>query len=642
MNTLFSTLWKRSFQTELYADVSRVFAGLLVALVIVGVSGCGKSASDIGSTGAEGAVANSHAVQPNKLSTFDPQSEFDSRCAHCHDGSIPKAPHQIKFQLIGRNAIEAAMTKGLMQVHAQGLDVEQIGALADHLGGTVAATVPVKRCTTQELPAAIPALAGWSLNERATRFIPAEIAGLSLEDVGSLDVKWVFAYPGATRARSQPVPYGDTLLIGSQSGEVYALSLTEGCAHWSFTADVEVRSAIAVSDTGDQAYFGDIRGQVYAIDPRNGTPLWRTQAHDHPDVTITGSPRLYQNVLYVPLSSSEWGSAADPGYACCTFRGGVVAIDARSGKKLWTSYAISEEPKPTGRKNEMGVELYHPAGAPIWNNPTIDAARNQLLVGTGEAYTSPAADTSDSVIAFDLTTGARNWKYQSIAGDAWNMACFIGGGANCPEEDGPDLDIGAPPMLVNAGGKELVIAGQKSGDVFALSADKGELIWRTKVGRGGFAGGVHWGMASSGSTLFVPNADTIFTGRFTGPRKPGLFALSALDGSILWHTPAPDVCAEADKPACDPGLSAAVTAIPGVVFAGAFDGHLRAYDATNGKVLWDFDTNQKFESVSGELAKGGSIEADGPVVYKGHVLVNSGYLFGDRMAGNALIAFAPK
>jgi polyvinyl alcohol dehydrogenase (cytochrome) len=500
--------------------------------------------------------------------------------------------------------------------------------------------VPVKACASKVLKTSVPSLAGWSLNEQGTRYIPDRVAGLQKSDVARLQLKWVFAYPGATRARSQPVPYGGAILVGSQDGTVYALNLASGCAHWTYKAPVEVRSAIAVSETGERAYFGDLQGQVYAIDPRDGRELWRTQANDHPDVTLTGSPRLYNDVLYVPLSSSEWGSAADPGYPCCTFRGGVVALDALSGEHRWTAYAIEQEPQPTGRTNELGLPLYHPAGAPIWNTPTIDSKRSLLYVGTGEGYTSPAADTSDSVLAFDLQTGDRVWAYQSISGDAWNMACFIGGGANCPAEDGPDLDIGAPPMLVRVDGKDLVVAGQKSGDVFALDPANGRLLWRKKVGRGGFAGGVHWGMASDGKRIYVPNADTVFTGRFTGPRKPGLFALNPKDGEIEWFAPAPDVCAEADKPACDQGFSAAVTAIPGVVFAGAFDGHLRAYDSDNGDLLWYFDTNGRFESVSGELARGGSIESDGPVIYRGHVLVNSGYLFGDRMAGNSLLVFS--
>lgn len=583
----------------------------------------------------------SASLQTATKSEFDPQAAFDSRCAHCHNGQVPKAPHLIEFQLLGPQTIYAAMAGGLMSAHVEGLSDAHIEQLAAHLGGTVAAEIAVSQCASDEIPGVAPATQGWSLNPAGTRYISSDVAQLSPQDVPNLELKWVFAYPGATRARSQPVPFGDNILVGSQSGSVYALSLDTGCAHWAFKADAEVRSAIAIGDEGERAYFGDIRGTVYAIDPRDGSLVWRARADEHPDTTLTGSPRLHKDRLYVPLSSTEWGSAADPGYACCTFRGGVAAFDIHTGEKLWTAYAIPEPAEQTGKTNEMGIPQYHAAGAPIWNSPTIDAKRNLLYVGTGEAYTSPAASTSDSVLAFDLETGDLIWHYQALAGDAWNMACFIGGGANCPEEDGPDLDIGAPPMLINVNGQDRVIVGQKSGDVFALDPANGALVWRNKIGRGGFAGGIHWGMAAIDDTVFAPNADTVFTGRFTGPRKPGLFALNGQDGEILWHAPAPDVCAETDKPACDQGFSAAVTAIDGVVFAGAFDGHLRAYDSNTGNLLWDFNTHDQFTSVSGEIARGGSIESDGPVVYRGNVLINSGYLFGDRMAGNALLVFAP-
>ena len=569
------------------------------------------------------------------------QQIYDQRCSFCHDGSTPKAPHLIEFQIIGAKAIEDTLTNGLMAQHAQGLSQADITALALFLGGARASTQPVKRCEVNVVPATTPPTQGWSLSLEGTRFIPAEVAQLAKDQVSRLQLKWVFAHPGATRVRSQPVPFGDVVITGSQDGQVYALDLHSGCTVWQFAAAAEVRSAVAINEKGTRAFFGDIRGDVYAIDPRDGSPIWQTTAHGHPDTTITGSPRYYNGVVYVPLSSTEWGSAADPSYPCCTFRGGVVALDAVTGEEKWTAYAIEQAPSPTGESNDMGAPLHHPAGAPIWNSPTIDVQRNLLYVGTGEAYTSPAADTSDSVIAFDLSSGEKVWHYQSIAGDAWNMACFIGGGPNCPEEDGPDLDIGAPPVLVTVDGQDMLLAGQKSGDVFALNPDNGELIWRKKIGRGGFAGGIHWGLAAHNGVVFAPNADTVFTGRFTGPRKPGLFALNAADGEQLWFTPAVDVCAEEDKPACDPGLSAAVTAIPGVVFAGAFDGHLRAYDAETGAIIWNFNTLGEHASVSGEKALGGSIESDGPVVYRGHVLINSGYLFGDRMPGNALMVFAP-
>lgn len=574
----------------------------------------------------------------------DMQSLYNARCGSCHDGSVPKAPHQVKFQLIGADAIYASLTTGLMQPNATGIDDKTLRSLADFLGGEMPEPArPVLRCESADVDRAVPKLTGWGFTPENTRFIDGKIAGLDAADVPNLELKWAFAFPGASRARSQPSIYGDHILVGSQSGAVYALQLESGCTSWIFEAEAEVRSAVVVDASGQRAYFGDIRGQVYAIDPTTGRLLWQVRSHDHPTTTLTGSPRLHDGVLYVPLSSSEWASAADPGYPCCTFRGGVVAIHGDTGRILWTAYTIADEPQPTGKKNAHGVGGFHPAGAPVWNSPTIDDKRQAIYVGTGEAYTSPAAGTSDAVVAFDLLSGKKRWSYQVLAGDAWNMACYIGGGTNCPEENGPDLDIGAPPVLMSlANGQEALIVGSKSGDVLSLDPDDGSLLWRHKYGHGGFAGGVHWGLAVAEDAILAPNADTVFTEKVIGERKPGLFAINPVDGDIKWFVPAPETCRPEERPACDPGYSAPVTAIPGVVFAGAFDGHLRAYAIRTGKLLWDFDTHQDFPSVSGDVAKGGSIESAGPLVQDGHVIVNSGYLFGDRMGGNALLVFAPR
>ncbi len=545
---------------------------------------------------------------------------------------------------MGRGAIYASITTGLMQEHATTLSDVERHALADHLGGASRAASPVKMCTTR-MPSertSGPRLKDWGLNLENTRFVPAAVAELTPAQVPTLEVKWVFAYPGATRARSQPSVHDGVVYVGSQDGRVYALDLQSGCAYWSYQADTEVRSAVSLDDVGARLFFGDIRGNLYAVRSADGALLWRTLVHDHPDITLTGSPRYHTGRVYAPLSSKEWASAADPAYPCCTFRGGIVAVNAEDGRVLWTSHSIVAAPTPVGR-NSSGLMRFAPAGAPIWNSPTLDVQRQRLYAGTGEAYTSPAAPTSDAILAFDMQSGALAWGRQSLAGDAWNMACFIGGGENCPAENGPDLDIGAPPMLVELDdGRQILVAGQKSGQVFALDPDAdGRVLWRVRIGRGGFAGGVHWGMAAGEGRIYAPIADTEFTGQEQGKAKPGLFALDPATGKTLWHASAPDVCAPKDRPACDPGFSAAVTAMPGVVFAGAFDGHLRAYAAANGQLLWDFDTNREFITLSGEPGHGGAIEADGPVVVDGHVLVNSGYLFGGRMPGNLLFAFAP-
>ena len=341
------------------------------------------------------------------------------------------------------------------------------------------------------------------------------------------------------------------------------------------------------------------------------------------------------------MSSSEWAAAADPSYECCTFRGGVTALDARTGAVLWRSYTIPEEPRATDARNAAGSLRRHPSGAPVWNSPTIDVKRRRLSVGTGEGYTSPAAAQSDAVVAFDLDTGKMLWWHQSLAKDAWNMACFIGGGPNCPDENGPDLDIGAPPVLHRLpDGSDVLLVGQKSADVFALDPDDGRLLWKVRYGRGGFAGGVHWGLAASPTTLFAPNADTVFLGTEQGEAKPGLFALDPANGAIKWFAPAPkDSCQPGTAPACDAGFSPPPTVRPGVVFQPAFDGWLRAYRETDGALLWAFDTVRTYDAVGGLKGQGGSIESAGAIVADGAVFVNSGYLFGGRMPGNVLLKF---
>ncbi len=587
----------------------------------------------------------------------DPAAIYRDSCATCHEsGKVPRAPHAVQFPMIGPDQIYRALTTGAMQAQGSALSEAEKKSIAEFLGGRrLASAPPVKLPACRGAASrfdvsAPPPLAGWGMTPTNHRFAPAEVARLDAADVPRLALKWAFAFPGATQARSQPTLAGGAIYVGSQDGTVYALDFDTGCVRWTFRAEGEVRSSPVVEPwtAGDRTarprlFIGDFVGNAYALDAQTGRMLWKTKVDDHPRATLTGSPRWFDGRVYVPISSNEWASAADPAYECCSFRGGVAALDAATGQKIWHGYAIQEVPQLTGRTNSAGARLRGPAGAPVWNSPTIDAKRRRVYVGTGEAYTSPAAATSDAVLAFDLDTGKLVWHYQGVADDAWNMACFIGGSANCPPENGPDLDVGASTILTTLpDGRDLVLAGQKSGDVYALDPDdRGRLIWRRKIGRGGVSGGVHWGMALAGDRLFVAISDPkIMAHEATLSAFPGLNALDAATGRTLWSTPAANVCRPDSRPGCDPALSAPITAIPGVVFAGALDGFLRAYDAATGKVIWEYSTDREFATLGGIKGRGGSIEGAGPVVFHGTVLVNSGYLFGGRMAGNVLLAFA--
>ena len=598
-------------------------------------------------------MQTANAAVPAGIATEAPadgMALYQEHCAACHDGQVPRAPHMITFSTIGADTILNAMNNGVMRAQASALSAAEREVLAGFLAGeAMAPPKPILACSDPMSSLAssdAAAMQGWGGNPENHRYSDSADAGLDRSNVHQLALKWVFAYPGALRARSQPLVHDGVIFVGSQSGDVYALDLESGCAHWTYSAGAEVRSSLSLGQVPGRddpvLYMGDFSATVHAIDASDGSLIWRSSVGDHPDATITGSPKLHEGSLYVPISSSEWATAADPGYACCTFQGGVVSVDAASGEVNWRAHVIDERATETGETNSFGAARKGPAGAPVWNSPTIDAERGVLYVGTGEAYTSPAADTSDAVLAFSLATGERQWAKQLLGGDAWNMACFIGEAANCPEEDGPDLDIGASTVLWSGGERDYLMVGQKSGDVYALDPDKGgAVVWHNKVGRGGFLGGVHWGMSVNGDSLFVPIADTTITGRFTGPVYPGIHALDPTSGEVRWYAPSVADCdGKSPIPVCDQGMSAAITSTDQLVFAGSLDGNLNVYDSLSGDILWSFDTFGDFESVSGDTALGGSIESDGPVLYKGHVLINSGYQFGARMPGNALMVFA--
>ena len=493
-------------------------------------------------------------------------------------------------------------------------------------------------------------VSGWGFAPSNRRHIDARTAGLTKADIPRLKLKWAFRYPWlANKARSQPAVTGDTLYVGSQRGSVYALATDSGCVRWRYNAGAEVRTAITLGEVNDRRllFFGDFFGHVHAVDAITGERIWRTEVDDHLLATITGSPVLHEDRLYVPVSSFEVAVAGFPLYPCCTFRGAVAAVDAESGETIWKTY-MAGQPARTAR-NTLYVPQYAPSGVPIWGAPTIDPKRNRLYVGTGENYTKPATASSDAIIALDLDSGAIVWLRQFTTDDAWNFGCVLPGAINCPEDPGMDLDFGASPMLVSLNGRDdVIVAGQKSGMVYGLDPDrKGRVIWQRRLGRGGALGGIHWGMAADESRVFIPNSD--YLDEIPGlrapsppmpdmPPQPALTALDPRDGQVIWKTPISPQCTHTAE--CDPGLSAAATAMPGVIFAASLDGRLLAFDSDTGKPIWSANTAVTVISTDGKYATGGSIDADGPVVAGGQLYINSGYALFGAKGGNVLLAFS--
>lgn len=577
---------------------------------------------------------------------------YADACLSCHEGQVPKAPHRSMLNIMSPDSVYRSLTVGVMQDQSAHLTDAEKRHVAEYvtgkpLGTGDVATYPM--CVAEDWfdVAQAPYGSNWGMTDTNTRLIAADAAGLRKDDFPKLKLKWAFAYPDALRARSQPTVAAGAVFVGSHNGTVFALDQQTGCVRWHFKASAEVRTGIVIdqwaagdTDADPTLYFGDLLGNIYAISARTGELIWRGRPDDHPNATITGTPTLYNGTLYVPVSSLEVTPAASPFYPCCTFRGSVVAYDAATGEKRWQAFTIEQEPALT-RQNAAGTDNFGPSGAPIWNSPAIDVARNQLYVGTGENYSSPATLTSDAIFAIDLDSGAVNWVFQATPNDAWNQACGTDQPANCPEENGPDLDFGAATMLVTASdGTDYVIAGQKSGMVHALDPDTGEIRWQNKVGRGGIQAGIHFGMAAGQDVLYIPISDMDDGQEHDEPARPGLYGLNLQTGQFIWRSPAPDICG--DKQFCDPGISAAITALPDVVLAGGMDGVMRVHDAATGEIVWEHDSTVAVETVSGEMAHGGSFGGGaGPVVRDGRLFMNSGYGIYFHMPGNVLLVFEP-
>jgi polyvinyl alcohol dehydrogenase (cytochrome) len=583
-------------------------------------------------------------------------------CSSCHDSAVDRAPSREALRAMSPQRILDAMEAGPMVAMTQLRTGAERRAIAEFASGRRFGTpfsiapAPKAMCTsgrgTFTMATAAPAWNGFGQNPSNTRFQSAAGAGLSAADVPKLKVKWAFGLPGDVQSWAGITLAGGRLFFGSIQGNVYSLEARTGCVHWAFDAGVIVRTAISVGPLGPAfgstvrygAFFGDARGNVYALDAATGALVWKVAAETYPSARLTGSPILHDGRLYVPVSSSEEGVGSLVDYECCKFRGSVVALDAATGRQIWKTYTVPDEPKPV-RKNARGVQLWGPSGAPIWSSPVVDPERRALYVTTGNNYSDPPTATSDAFMAMDLDTGRILWTHQVHARDAYVSACRLEDKTNCPEANGPDFDFAASPILVSIGsGRRALVAGHKSGNVYAVDPDRGGArLWETRVGEGGSMGGVQWGSAADAENVYVALSDLgrimLSYTQFTDAdrtRGGGMFALRLSDGARVWHTP-PVPCDA--RPRCSPAQSGAVSAMPGVAFAGSLDGHVRAYSAATGAVVWEYDTVRTFETVNGVPARGGSLDGPGPVIGGGMVFVNSGYTVDGGAPGNVVLAF---
>lgn len=568
---------------------------------------------------------------------------FNARCKSCHDPAVDRAPPKTQLAAFNGEVIINALKTGLMQPMAQGLSQNDIESVAVYLTGRSEirsaynnAEEGKNACPKgAKFNPAGPSWNGWSPDPQNSHM--AAQTTINAVNVDRLKVKWAFAYQGGRYG--QPSQVGNRIFTASSSGVAYALDRNTGCVAWSFSIPNGIRvtpsvGRMAKAPSGYAVYLGDYAHNVYALDANSGKVLWKTNIEPHPRAVLTGAPVLYQGMLYVPVSSWEETISGVANYECCTFRGSVAAVDANTGKIAWHTYVMP--PAKPFKKNSAGTQMYGPAGGAIWSAPTIDPKRGQLYVTTGDSYTDLDANAADSVVAMDLKSGAIKWSHQMTAKDNFLVGCSPGRmGLNCPTPVGPDVDFGASAILRHLkDGRDLVLAGQKSGQVYAVNPDNGEIVWQTRIGQGSAGGGVEWGMSADNDNLYVGTADR---------GMPALTALRLSDGALLWQHRAPDAKCSFKTPRCSNGYAAPSSVANGVVLAPNQDGHIRAYETKTGKLVWDYDTaGRTYDTVNGVKGQhGGNLDGSGISLAGNMAVTMAGYSGASSAGGpdNVLLAF---
>jgi len=496
------------------------------------------------------------------------------------------------------------------------------------------------------------------------RHQPLERA-IGVGNVHRLTVKWIA--PTAGDVSATPAVVNGAVYFGDFGGTLWKLDADTGAVIWSrrvsdYTGIAGDLARTSPSLVGNTLVVGDLRApNMIGIDARTGELRWLTQVHPDPKGIMTGSPVLAGNTIYTGVSAS---GASGPG---ATFRGAIVALDARTGRILWRSYSLPDNGGVAGGY----------AGATMFSPPAVDV-RAGLVYGTfGQPYTEPAAvaacnaarggfDESceqpgaylKSVVAFDMQTGAPRWSYRVQGHEPWLRACgnLPPSVTWCPAEfDGEKWDLGGSGVNVmrlrmdgrqrdsddnrdgdgdredrsgeGEGGRmrDVVGIGGKSGVYTLLDAKTGAFIWSTLVGPGGDQGGVEWGTAFDGERIYVPitnhhHIPYLLTenGVLTNDSSTGgsWAALDPATGTILWQTADPQTETLKDLGTVGVWDLAPVSVANGVVYASSMaklptQNQMFALDAATGAILWQFGASSSVNS--------------GPAIVNGSVYWGSGY-----------------
>ncbi|MDD3838195.1 MAG: PQQ-binding-like beta-propeller repeat protein [Phenylobacterium sp.] len=602
-------------------------------------------------------LAWAQAPAPAASQAHPGRAVYEQSCAACHDNPQTRSPTLAAMQALGADAVAASLTIGKMREQGALLTPADLQAVVDYIssgGKRDDSWIARAACPDERKAVDLSGPESWTrygVDYAGSRRMDARQAGLATDDLGRLEVAWALGLPQTNALRSAPVIVGSTLFYSaSQAGYLLALDTQTGCIKWSLKTPRPMRTSLTYGQLGrggpKALIVGDLAGQILAVDAQTGKLIWSAEGRHDPESILTGAPVLWRDRIIVPVSAADVARAGNPKFSCCKVHGAVVALNAKDGSRLWVAHTMPDA-KPTGGRNAAGAELWGPSGAAVWSSPTINERRRIVYLGTGQNTSHPATRTSDAIWSLDAIKGTTRWFFQATAHDVWNTACNAG--PNCPAAVGSvrkDFDFGAQAIVArDAKGKDIILAGQKSGDVWGLSPEGGE-VWRRNLSPGSPLGGVRWGLASDGVRVFAPIAD---------PVGAGLHALDISTGEVVWRRLlGDDACRRFGQDGGGPrdraaflkcrhvGMSAAPLVVDGAVIAGTLDGKLMIFDAQDGRQIATLDTARPFETVNGVEAKGGSIDAHSIFAGDGLLFVGSGYAQFGAPAGNVLVAYRPK
>jgi polyvinyl alcohol dehydrogenase (cytochrome) len=618
------------------------------------------------------AGAASAQVQPANQLPHAGQAIYRTFCAACHDNpEQTRAPSKANLEAMSYQTLSFALTQGKMQAQGAGLTEETRGQLISYLTGKTTKTAETwskaMACTGARLAVDLktaPTITTFGFDARNTRTLTARQTGLTKAALSKLDLAWAIGFPDVTMMRAQPAVIGKSIFLPvAEAGALYAFDVSDAakpCVKWVYNTPggAPLRSSPGygvIADGRPVLAFSGLDSTVHVVDARTGKPLWTKNVAVYSYSMTTGVPRVLKDRIIVPISQFEISVGGDNKVSCCNNHGVVLSLDPTNGQQQWR-YDTMPEAQAVKTDRGDGKPLFGPSGAPIWNSPVVDEKRGLIYFGTGEANSPPAHRNTDALIAIRLKDGSEAWSMQATANDIFTIGCGPiprPDRLNCVKETVfRDVDFGASVVLAKlANGRELLLAGQKSGTLWALEPETGKVVWRRDIGSGGPMGGIHWGIAFENDLIYagVSNVGRPMPGAatFDPNLQIGMYAVDANTGEFKWHYTAKADCAgERGKkaPRCERvyGFSGAPTVIDGVVMQGSLDGRLFALDGKTGAELWRYDTLRPFETLNGVPGKGGAFDSVGIVGVNGLLLTGSGYGMFGQAEGNVLLAFRPK